>query len=58
MTSLRKDSNPLVLSQGTALLQYVILMISRLSQDHCRKETVTLLKHLATEDHKAFSGHK
>ncbi len=51
--ALRRSLEPLTLSSGTALLQYVDdLLICARDEDTCVADTVTLLHHLAREGHK------
>ncbi|MGL5902740.1 MAG: reverse transcriptase domain-containing protein, partial [Cetobacterium sp.] len=51
--ALRKSLEPLCLTEGTALLQYVDdLLICAKDEVTCVADTVTLLKHLAQEGHK------
>jgi len=51
---LKRSLEPLVLSSGTALLQYVDdCLIAAPTKEQCEKDTVTLLRHLAREGHKA-----
>lgn len=52
--ALRHSLESLVLSPGTALLQYVDdLMICSPTEEQCEADTVKLLKHLANSGHKA-----
>ncbi len=51
--ALRRSLEPLILSSGTALLQYVDdLLICARDEATCMADTVTLLNHLAQEGHK------
>ncbi len=51
--ALRRSLEPLILSSGTALLQYVDdLLICARDEATCVADTVTLLNHLAREGHK------
>ncbi len=51
--ALRRSLEPLILSSGTALLQYVDdLLICARDEVTCVADTVTLLNHLAREGHK------
>ncbi len=51
--ALRRSLEPLILSSGTALLQYVDdLLICARDEATCVADTVTLLNHLAQEGHK------
>nr|XP_021332272.1 uncharacterized protein LOC110439819 [Danio rerio] len=51
--ALLRSLEPLTLTAGTALLQYVDdLLICAEDEETCVKDTVTLLKHLAKEGHK------
>ncbi len=51
--ALRRSLEPLILSSGTALLQYVDdLLICARDEAACVADTVTLLNHLAQEGHK------
>lgn len=52
--ALRRSLEPLQLTPGTALLQYVDdVLIAAKDKKTCEKDTVKLLKHLAAEGHKA-----
>ncbi|KAJ0006387.1 hypothetical protein NQD34_013660 [Periophthalmus magnuspinnatus] len=52
--ALRKSLELLILSPGTALLQYVDdIMICSPTKHQCERDTVKLLQHLAAEGHKA-----
>ncbi len=51
--ALRRSLEPLILSSGTALFQYVDdLLICARDEVTCVADTVTLLNHLAREGHK------
>ncbi|XP_051242063.1 uncharacterized protein LOC127355326 [Dicentrarchus labrax] len=51
--ALSASLDPLVLTPGTALLQYVDdLLIAAPTQEQCERDTLKLLRHLATEGHK------
>ncbi|TWW55636.1 Retrovirus-related Pol polyprotein from transposon opus [Takifugu flavidus] len=52
--ALRRSLEPLALTEGTALLQYIDdLMVCSPNREQCEADTVKLLKHLAAEGHKA-----
>lgn len=52
--ALRRSLEPLALTKGTALLQYIDdLMVCSPNREQCETDTVQLLKHLAAEGHKA-----